>query len=111
MGRVEHQPIGRGELLQASPERVQWAKTRYPLVYAELNPGDIMFFHSNLLHRSDKNSSDKRRWAFLVAYNRADNNPIYKHHHPQYTKLNKVTNIRPTIIDNSTRNHTNILLA
>jgi len=54
-------------------------------------PGDALFFHSNLLHTSDKNLSDKRRWAFLCAYNRADNNPVYKHHHAQYTPLDMVS--------------------
>ena len=61
-----------------------------PLVEVEMEPGDALFFHSNVLHRSDQNNSDRRRWAFLVAYNRASNNPTFKHHHPQYTKLNMV---------------------
>ena len=39
---------------------------------------------------SDKNDSDIRRWAFLCSYNRADNDPVYKHHHPNYTALSKV---------------------
>ena len=53
-------------------------------------PGDALFFHSNVLHTSDQNNSDMRRWAFLCSYNRRDNNPIIKHHHPQYTPLKKV---------------------
>ena len=61
-----------------------------PLVDVEMEAGDALFFHSNVLHRSDKNDSDRRRWAFLMAYNRASNNPVYPHHHPQYTKLEKV---------------------
>ena len=55
-----------------------------------MEAGDALFFHSNVLHRSDKNDSDRRRWAFLIAYNRTSNNPVYPHHHPQYTKLEKV---------------------
>ncbi len=55
-----------------------------------MDPGDALFFHSNVLHRSDQNRSNHRRWAFLVSYNRASNNPVVKHHHPQYTKLNMV---------------------
>ena len=61
-----------------------------PLVHVELEPGDALFFHCNLLHQSDQNSSDRRRWAFLIAYNRASNNPVFEHHHPQYTPLVKV---------------------
>ena len=59
----------------------------------ELEPGDALFFHSNLLHRSDQNRSSRRRWAFLIAYNMATNNPVKKHHHPQYTKLDLVRTI------------------
>ena len=61
-----------------------------PLVDVEMEAGDALFFHSNVLHRSDKNDSDRRRWAFLIAYNRASNNPVIPHHHPQYTKLDLV---------------------
>ena len=61
-----------------------------PLVEVEMEAGDALFFHSNVLHRSDKNDSDRRRWAFLIAYNRTSNNPVYPHHHPQCTKLEKV---------------------
>ena len=59
-----------------------------------MEAGDALFFHCNVLHRSDKNDSDRRRWAFLIAYNRASNNPVYPHHHPQYTKLEKVNYTR-----------------
>lgn len=55
-----------------------------------MEPGDALFFHSNVLHRSDQNKSDRRRWAFLISYNRASNDPVLKHHHPQYTKLDIV---------------------
>ena len=61
-----------------------------PLVDVEMEAGDALFFHSNVLHRSDKNDSDRRRWAFVIAYNRASNNPTIPHHHPQYIKLEKV---------------------
>ena len=62
----------------------------FPLVNVELDPGDALFFHSNVLHRSEQNHSDRRRWAFLMAYNAKANDPVKKHHHPQYTPLKKV---------------------
>ena len=55
-----------------------------------MEAGDALFFHCNLLHCSDKNDSDRRRWAFLIAYNCASNDPVIRHHCPQYTKLEKV---------------------
>merc|ERR1712080_719010 len=33
-----------------------------------------------------------RRWVLICAYNRADNNPLIEHYHPQYTPLQKVSN-------------------
>ena len=79
-----------GEHIGADLERLEHCKPVCPLRAAVLKPGDAMFFHCNVLHCSAQNSSDKRRWAFLVAYNRADNNPVKKHHHPFYTPLHKV---------------------
>ena len=62
-------------------------------VYVEMEPGDALFFHSLLLHKSNQNSSPNRRWAFLCAYNKADNDPLIKHHHPQYTPLRKASTV------------------
>ena len=39
------------------------------------------------------NDSDKRRWAYLIAYNRRDNSPVYEHFLPGYTPLHKVDSI------------------
>ncbi len=44
-----------------------------PLVYVELKPGDALFFHSNLLHRSAPNLSDAARWSLISCYNRQAN--------------------------------------
>jgi len=90
MGRIEHKRVG-GQT-GADLERVEMATKVCELVYVELDPGDALFFHCNLLHRSDQNRSDIPRYAFLIAYNKASNNPVLVHHHPQYTKLEKVPN-------------------
>ena len=87
-GRVDH--IRVGEQVGADPERVELLGNILELVYLELEPGDAAFFHSNLLHRSDQNSSPRRRYGYLVCFNRADNDPVYVHHHPKYTPLIKV---------------------
>jgi ectoine hydroxylase-related dioxygenase (phytanoyl-CoA dioxygenase family) len=44
-----------------------------PLIYVELEPGDALFFHPNLLHRSAANLSDKARWSLISVYNRQSN--------------------------------------
>ena len=43
------------------------------LIYVELEAGDALFFHSNLLHRSEANLSDKPRWSMISCYNRQSN--------------------------------------
>ena len=45
------------------------------LVYVEINTGDALFFHSNLLHRSEANLSEKARWSIISVYNRSTNIP------------------------------------
>ncbi len=66
MGRVEHMRIG-GQT-GADPARVAEAAKVQEHVYVELQPGDTLFFHGNLLHKSDQNHSAIPRYAFLVAY-------------------------------------------
>ena len=44
-----------------------------PLVYVELEPGDALIFHPNLLHRSAANLSDRARWSLISVYNRQAN--------------------------------------
>jgi hypothetical protein len=45
-------------------------------VYVELEPGDALFFHSNILHRSEGNTSDRPRWSIISCYNSLSN-PAY----------------------------------
>jgi ectoine hydroxylase-related dioxygenase (phytanoyl-CoA dioxygenase family) len=71
MGRVEHGFSG--EQVGASQRYVDLALKTMDLVYVELQAGDVLFFHSNLLHRSEANLSDKARWSIISCYNRASN--------------------------------------
>jgi len=87
-GRIEHKPVA-GQM-GADPERLAMLKDRCPLRYLEMDPGDALFFHCNVLHTSSRNDSPDRRWALLFAYNSADNNPVTPIIHPGYSKLEKV---------------------
>jgi ectoine hydroxylase-related dioxygenase (phytanoyl-CoA dioxygenase family) len=55
-----------------------------------MEPGDTLFFHANLLHRSDQNRSNHPRWSMICCYNAARNDPYKESHHPRYTPLKKV---------------------
>ena len=63
---------------------------QFLLVYVVMDPGHALFFHPNLLHRSDQNTSESPRWAMICCYNAASNNPYKESHHPRYTKLDVV---------------------
>ena len=88
LGRVDHQLTG--EQAGADPDRVAHIQQRLGVEHVELAAGDALFFHPNLLHRSDQNRSAKRRWALICCYNHRDNEPVIDHHHPGYTKLHKL---------------------
>ncbi|KAL6057013.1 Ectoine hydroxylase [Balamuthia mandrillaris] len=89
MGRIDH--TQKGQQTGADTERLSHAMQRFPRVAVEMQPGDALFFHCNLLHASGPNHSEERRWAFLIAYNRASNDPVKEHHHPRYTPLRQVS--------------------
>jgi hypothetical protein len=88
MGRLDHRLTG--DQAGADTERVHEACKRLELVYCELEPGDALFFHCNLLHRSDQNTSDTPRWSMICCYNAARNDPYKDSHHPRYTPLHRV---------------------
>ena len=71
-------------------ERVEAAVERLPLVDLELDPGSGVFFHCNLLHRSDANTSDDPRWTLICCYNAARNDPYRDSSHPRYEPLAKL---------------------
>lgn len=88
-GRIHHGTSG--EQVGADMERVEALMKRHELVYAELEPGDALFFHSNTLHRSDQNRSEFPRWTLIGCYNTKHNDP-YKQPsgHPAYHPLTKI---------------------
>ncbi len=89
LGRIDH-GVMKGNQVGADPHRLDQVLQQLEVVYAEMEPGDALFFHCNTLHRSDQNRSPDRRWTLLFAYNAARNDPYLEHHHPRYTPLTKV---------------------
>jgi ectoine hydroxylase-related dioxygenase (phytanoyl-CoA dioxygenase family) len=85
MGRIDHGKVG--DQTGADPERVEAALSRFELIPCELEPGSAIFFHSNLLHRSDQNKSPHPRWALICCYNTRHNDPYKESRHPRYTPL------------------------
>ena len=88
LGRLDHSLAG--DQSGADPERVKVALEQFERVAVELEPGDTLFFHCNLLHCSGQNHSPQPRWAMICCYNAASNNPYKTSRHPQYTPLEQV---------------------
>lgn len=85
LGRIEHEQTG--DQAGADQARVDEILKRYELVHVEMETGDVLFFHSNMLHRSDRNRSDHPRWSMICCYNARSNDPYKESHHPRYTPL------------------------
>lgn len=85
LGRIDHGKTG--DQKGADMLKVNEALNRLDLVYVELEPGDALFFHGNLLHRSDRNSSENSRWSMISTFNRIDNKPYKKNDPSCYTPI------------------------
>jgi ectoine hydroxylase-related dioxygenase (phytanoyl-CoA dioxygenase family) len=71
LGRLNHGFSG--EQVGADMTMVNNALKTMELVYCELQPGDALFFHSNLLHRSEANLSDNARWSIISCFSSQSN--------------------------------------
>jgi hypothetical protein len=88
LGRIDHILVGGQN--GADMERVNEALKMFSLVYVELEPGDTLIFHANLLHCSGRNNSESARWSMISAYNLASNKPYLEEPASAYTTLQKL---------------------
>jgi ectoine hydroxylase-related dioxygenase (phytanoyl-CoA dioxygenase family) len=94
LGRINHTATGQ----QAGADLARVAKVieKLELAYCEMDPGDAVFFHSNTLHRSDQNQSDKPRWAMVCCYSLIGNDSAQDPLHP--TPLERVSQVPDSAI-------------
>jgi ectoine hydroxylase-related dioxygenase (phytanoyl-CoA dioxygenase family) len=71
LGRVNHGFAG--EQVGADNVMVENALKTMELVYCEIDAGDALIFHSNLLHRSEANLSENPRWSIISCYSSQSN--------------------------------------
>ena len=88
LGRLNHGV--NEEQMGADMERVNEAMKVLEHVYVELDPGDALFFHANLLHRSDQNRSKTPRWALITCYNAKSNSPYKESRHASYEPISRI---------------------
>ncbi|WP_077338428.1 phytanoyl-CoA dioxygenase family protein [Pseudocolwellia agarivorans] len=87
IGRLNHTKTG--DQKGAELEFVEEALKHHELIDVELEPGDVLFFHANLLHKSNQNKSSDPRWSMICAYN-ALSNQSFKENEAIYYPLNRV---------------------
>jgi ectoine hydroxylase len=91
LGRIDHDMSAKQP--GADPDRVANVLKHLPLVYVTMEPGDVVYFHANTLHRSDKNNSHRPRWSMLCYYNAKSNAPDKAIDHWRYRPLIKLPDI------------------
>ncbi|MDP4915857.1 MAG: phytanoyl-CoA dioxygenase family protein [Saprospiraceae bacterium] len=89
MQRFEHNFAG--EQQGADDTFVSEAAKISDLIYCELTAGDVLFFHPNILHRSEANLSEYARWSVISAYNLSYNKPFREKHTSCITPVSVVS--------------------
>jgi len=74
LGRLNH--LREDGQTNVEQEYLEAAVRRFEHVYIEMEAGDALVFHGNLLHRSDANRSDTYRWGYICSYNAVENTPF-----------------------------------
>jgi ectoine hydroxylase-related dioxygenase (phytanoyl-CoA dioxygenase family) len=90
LGRVNHGFAG--EQVGADMTMVENALKTMELIYVEIEAGDALFFHSNLLHRSAANLSDHPRWSIISCYSAQSNLAYNETSSSWHTPIEKVPN-------------------
>ena len=86
VGRIGHGVSDTPEQT-ADKERITELEKRHESIYITAEPGDALFFHSNLLHSSDENKSNNSRRTLIVCFNTKSNNPYKDSSHASYSPL------------------------
>lgn len=86
VGRIGHGVSDTPEQT-ADMERIAELEKRHESVYITAEPGDVLFFHANLLHSSDENKSNDSRRTLIVCFNTKSNNPYKDSGHARYSPI------------------------
>jgi ectoine hydroxylase-related dioxygenase (phytanoyl-CoA dioxygenase family) len=90
LGRVNHGFAG--EQVGADQIMVDNALKTMDLVYVEIEAGDALFFHSNILHRSEANLSNSPRWSIISCYSAQTNLAYNETSNSWHTPIETVPN-------------------
>jgi ectoine hydroxylase-related dioxygenase (phytanoyl-CoA dioxygenase family) len=91
LGRLNHVQRDGVSDSGVDPERLEQILKHMPEVAIEMEPGDAVIFHCNVLHASDDNRSKDSRIGLLGCYNTKHNDPYKSSHgHPGWQKQEKL---------------------
>jgi len=74
MGRLDTANFGKG--WQCDPTRMEKVLKRLEVVHCEMEPGDTLWAHSNMIHASEGNRSDQARINLICHHNAIWNEPV-----------------------------------
>ena len=109
IGRLDHVRINEQNTIESKLLDILMRK--FKVINCTTEPGDIIIFHSNILHGSNINKSKYERSGLIGVYNSKHNNPIKKHQYPFYYDMNllskkeifKSNNERRKYVNNKTK--------
>ena len=91
LGRLNHVNLAQSSDSGVDEERLQEILKRFPAVEIELEVGDAVLFHANLLHGSADNTSAEARLTLLGCYNTKHNSPYRTScGHPYFSSQNPI---------------------
>lgn len=89
LGRLDHEMVG--DTVGSNPKRTKEVLKRLEIVDCEMEAGDAIFFHANMMHASQPNHTDQLRVLLHCHYNAASNEPINQdQEHHLYEPLEKL---------------------
>jgi len=88
LGRIDHGQTGGQH--GSDTQRLRAIEEVLPVHYVEAPAGSALFFHCNLLHASDPNTSERARTSYICCYNTFSNAPYGGKGHGQVEPIQVV---------------------
>ena len=109
IGRLDHVRINEQNTIER--ELLDVLMNKFKVINCTAEPGDVIIFHSNILHGSSINKSKYERSGLIGVYNSKHNNPVKKHQYPFYydmkllnkSEIFKKNNERRKYVSNKTK--------
>ena len=75
IGRIDHALLESGQV-GVDLRRVEEAKKHLDLIYCEMEPGDVLFFHCKVFHAAGSNETNLPKFSPVFTVHTSDNEPL-----------------------------------